>query len=31
MWGDRRLVIVDEADEFVTKFRGGLEKHHIVF
>jgi len=26
MWGDRRLVIVDEADEFVTKFRGGLEK-----
>jgi DNA polymerase III subunit delta len=26
MWGDRRLVIVDNADEFVTAFRGGLEK-----
>lgn len=26
MWGDRRLVIVDDADDFVTKFRGGLEK-----
>lgn len=26
MWGDRRLVVVDDADEFVTKFRGGLEK-----
>ncbi len=27
MWGDRRLVIVDDADEFVTKFRGQLEKY----
>jgi len=27
MWGDRRLVIVDEADEFVTKHRSGLEKY----
>ncbi len=27
MWGDRRLVIVDDADEFVTKYRGGLEKY----
>ena len=26
MWGDRRLVIVDDADEFVTKHRAGLEK-----
>lgn len=27
MWGDRRLVVVDEADEFVTKHRAGLEKY----
>jgi DNA polymerase III subunit delta len=27
MWGDRRLVIVDDADEFVTKHRAGLEKY----
>ena len=27
MWGDRRLVIVDDADEFVTKYRGQLEKY----
>lgn len=26
MWGDRRLVVVDEADEFVSKHRAGLEK-----
>ncbi|WP_373653681.1 DNA polymerase III subunit delta [Schlesneria sp. DSM 10557] len=26
MWGDRRLVVVDDADEFVTKNRAGLEK-----
>ena len=26
MWGDRRLVIVDDADDFVTKNRAGLEK-----
>jgi DNA polymerase-3 subunit delta len=26
MWGDRRLVIVEDADEFVTKYRAGLEK-----
>ena len=26
MWGDRRLVIVENADDFVTKFRAGLEK-----
>jgi DNA polymerase-3 subunit delta len=26
MWGDRRLVIVDDADDFVTTYRGGLEK-----
>lgn len=26
MWGDRRLVVVDDADDFVSKFRGGLEK-----
>ncbi len=26
MWGDRRLIIVDDADEFVTKNRAGLEK-----
>jgi DNA polymerase-3 subunit delta len=27
MWSSRRFVIVDEADEFVTKHRGGLEKY----
>ncbi len=27
MWGDRRLVIVDDADEFVSKHRPGLEKY----
>lgn len=27
MWSDRRLVIVEDADEFVTKYRGGLEKY----
>ncbi len=26
MWGDRRLIVVDDADDFVTKYRGGLEK-----
>lgn len=26
MWGDRRLVVVDNADDFVTKYRPGLEK-----
>lgn len=27
MWGDRRLVVVDEADEFVSQHRAGLEKY----
>src|SRR5262249_7688090 len=27
MWGDRRLVLVDDADEFVTKVRASLEKY----
>ncbi|MDZ4687115.1 MAG: DNA polymerase III subunit delta, partial [Planctomycetaceae bacterium] len=27
MWGDRRLVIVDDADDFVSKHRGQLEKY----
>ena len=27
MWSDRRLIIVDDADEFVTKYRAGLEKY----
>src|SRR5438132_878773 len=27
MWGDRRLVVVEEADEFVTKYRAALEKY----
>lgn len=27
MWGDRRLVILEEADEFVTKYRSPLEKY----
>ena len=26
MWGDRRLIIVEDADDFVTKYRAGLEK-----
>lgn len=27
MWGERRLVIVDDADDFVSKNRSGLEKY----
>jgi len=27
MWGDRRLVVVEDADDFVTRFRGALEKY----
>lgn len=27
MWGDRRLVVVEDADEFVSKNRTGLEKY----
>lgn len=27
MWGERRLVVVDDADEFVSKHRSGLEKY----
>lgn len=27
MWGDRRFVQVDDADEFVSKHRAGLEKY----
>ncbi|HSG72863.1 MAG TPA: DNA polymerase III subunit delta [Planctomycetaceae bacterium] len=27
MWGDRRLVIVEDADEFVKKYRAALEKY----
>ena len=27
MWGDRRLVVVEDADLFVTNFRAGLEKY----
>ena len=27
MWGDRRLVIVDGADKFVSQYRDGLEKY----
>ncbi|MFO1021881.1 MAG: DNA polymerase III subunit delta [Planctomycetales bacterium] len=27
MWGDRRLIIVEEADDFVKQYRGGLEKY----
>ena len=27
MWGDRRLVVVDGADRFVSQFRDGLEKY----
>jgi DNA polymerase-3 subunit delta len=27
MWGDRRLVIVDGADRFVSQYRDGLEKY----
>ncbi len=27
MWGDRRLVILEDADDFVTKYRSGLEKY----
>jgi DNA polymerase-3 subunit delta len=27
MWGDRRLVLVEDADDFVTRYRPGLEKY----
>ena len=27
MWGDRRLVMVDGADKFVSQYRDGLEKY----
>lgn len=27
MWGDRRLVVVDDADDFVSRHRGELEKY----
>jgi DNA polymerase-3 subunit delta len=27
MWGDRRLVVVDAADRFVSQYREGLEKY----
>jgi DNA polymerase III subunit delta len=27
MWGDRRLVVVDGADRFVSQYRDGLEKY----
>jgi DNA polymerase-3 subunit delta len=27
MWGDRRLVLVDDADDFVSKHRAALEKY----
>ncbi|MBA4030426.1 MAG: DNA polymerase III subunit delta [Planctomyces sp.] len=27
MWGDKRLVLIEEADDFVTKFRGSIEKY----
>jgi DNA polymerase-3 subunit delta len=27
MWGDRRLVVVDDADDFVSKHRAALEKY----
>ena len=27
MWGDRRLIQIDEADDFVTRHRSGLEKY----
>jgi len=27
MWGDRRLVVIEEADEFVSQNRAGLEKY----
>jgi DNA polymerase-3 subunit delta len=27
MWGDRRMVVVDEADDFVSNYRSGLEKY----
>ncbi len=29
MWGDRRLAVVEDADEFVTRHRGGLEKYAV--
>ena len=27
MFGDQRVVVIDDADDFVTKFRAGLEKY----
>lgn len=27
MWGDRRLIVIDDADDFVSKHRAGLEKY----
>ncbi len=27
MWGDRRLVVVEDADDFVSRFRGELESY----
>lgn len=27
MWGDKRLVVIDDADEFVSQNRSGLEKY----
>ena len=27
MWGDARLVVIDDADDFVSKNRPGLEKY----
>lgn len=30
MWGDRRLVVVEDADEFVTRHRPGLEKYALA-
>lgn len=27
MWGDRRLIAIEEADDFVSKYRGSIEKY----
>ncbi len=27
MWGDRRLIVIEEADDFVSKYRGSIEKY----
>lgn len=27
MWGDARIVVLDDADEFITKYRAGLERY----